>query len=232
MNVAIIPARSGSKRIPGKNIKSFAGKPIISYSITAAKNTGLFDRIIVSTDSNQIAEIAQQYGAETPFRRPSNLSDDNMDIAPVIEHTVNWLNSNGPPIKYFCNIYPTAPFIRTEDIKKGFAILRDRNAPEVFSVSTFAFPIFRALKITEDGHLEMFWPENELKRSQDLPVAYRDAGQFYWFDCELFLRNKKNWDPHALPIVIPRYLAQDIDMPEDWLTAEVMFEVCKKRGLL
>jgi pseudaminic acid cytidylyltransferase len=232
LKAAIIPARSGSKRIPGKNIKSFAGKPMISYSIAAAKNSGLFDRIIVSTDSDQIAEIARQYGAEAPFRRPANLSDDNMDMAPVIEHAVNWLNSNGPQIKYFCNIYPTAPFIRTDDLRKAFSILRDKNAPEVFSVTTFPFPVFRALRVAQDGHLEMFWPENELKRSQDLEQAYQDAGQFYWFDSGAFLKNKKNWDPGALPFFIPRYLVQDIDTPEDWQIAELMFEVCRQKGLL
>ncbi|HDY90210.1 MAG TPA: pseudaminic acid cytidylyltransferase [bacterium] len=232
MNVAIIPARSGSKRIPGKNIKSFAGKSIISYSIAAAKITGLFDRIIVSTNSNQIAEIARQYGAEVPFRRPSNLSDDNIDIAPVVEHAINWLNSKGQRVKYFCNIYPTAPFIRPDDLRDAFSILRDKKAAEVFSVTTFPFPVFRALRVAQNGHLEMFWPENELKRSQDLEEAYQDAGQFYWFDSEAFLKNKKNWDPGALPFFIPRYLVQDIDTPEDWQRAELMFEVCRQKGLL
>ena len=232
MNVAIIPARSGSKRIPGKNIKSFAGKPIISYSIAAAKNTGLFGRIIVSTDCKRIAEVAKYAGAEVPFIRPPELSDDNTTTAPVLKHAINWLEANGERIDYFCCIYPTAPLIRWEDIKKAFNVLCEKKASEVFSVTTFDFCIFRGLKISEEGHLEMFWPENELVRSQDLPQAYHDAGQFYWFNKEAFNKNKRVWLPEALPYLIPRYLVQDIDTPADWEDVEVMYEVCKRKSLI
>jgi len=232
MNVAIIPARGGSKRIPNKNIKSFAGKPIITYSIDAARKSGVFDRIIVSTDSEIIADVAAKSGADVPFLRPANLADDYTPTAPVLEHAVNWLNANGPRVKYFCCIYPTAPFIRFQNIKEGFSTLIDKKATLAFSITTFDFCVFRGLKFTQDGRLEFLWPENEMKRSQDLPTAYHDAGQFYWFESETFLKKKKLFDTNAIPVIIPRFLVQDIDTPEDWEVAEVIYDVCKKAGLL
>jgi pseudaminic acid cytidylyltransferase len=232
LNVAIIPARGGSKRIPGKNIKKFAGKPIIYYSIEAAQQCRLFYRIIVSTDSDRIAEIACQAGAEIPFMRPASLSDDCTPTASVLEHAIDWLEANGEQINYFCCIYPTAPFIRPEDLKNAFGILRREKASEVFPVTTFDFCIFRGLKAKEDDRYEMFWPENELVRSQDLPEALHDAGQFYMFDCKAFLERQKIWDPYARLLKIPRYLVQDIDTVEDWEMAEVNYENCKKLGLL
>jgi len=221
--VAIIPARGGSKRIPKKNIRLFAGKPIIAYSIRAAKETGIFDRIIVTTDSEEIAEIAREYGAETPFLRPEELADDHTESGPVLVHALDFLFNSGYPVEYFCCIYPTAPFVRPEYIKKGFELLVQRKVSSVFSVTTFPFPIFRSLKINEEGHLEMFWPEHELTRSQDLPEAYHDAGQFYWLESKKFLSSQRVYTPDALPIILPRYLVQDIDTPEDWETAERMF---------
>lgn len=232
MNVAIIPARVGSKRIAGKNIKNFAGKPIISYSICAAKNSGIFDEIIVSTDCEKIAEIARQEGAEVPFIRPSELSDDHTPTAPVIEHAVRWLIGEGKDVDHLCCIYATAPFIRSNDLKKAFEILCNENASEVFPVTTFDFCIFRALNKKDNGGFEMFWPENELARSQDLPEALHDAGQFYMFKCKAFLESQKMWNPNAKLLEIPRYLVQDIDSAEDWEMAEMMYESCLKKGLL
>ena len=232
MNVAVIPARGGSKRIPGKNIKEFAGKPIITYSIEAAKNSGLFDRIVVSTDSEEIADVAVKAGAEAPFTRPEELSGDHIMTQFVLTHAIDWLNEHGSCIQYFCCIYPTAPLIDSKRLKSGFELLCEKKSPEVYSVTTFDFCTFRAVEITEEGLLKFLCPENELKRSQDFPEVYHDAGQFYWFDSEEFLKHKMLYDPKALPFIVPRYLVQDIDTQEDWEVAELMYEACRKKGLL
>jgi pseudaminic acid cytidylyltransferase len=232
LNVAIIPARGGSKRIPGKNIKEFAGKPIIAYSIRAARECGLFDRIIVSTDSERIAEVAKSAGAEVPFVRPPELSDDHTPTAPVLKHAVDCLQEDGGQVDYFCCIYPTAPFIRPGDLQDAFEILCKENASEVFTVTTFNFCIFRGLKASENYGYEMIWPENQLVRSQDLPEVLHDAGQFYMFDCGAFLERQKIWDTEARVLKIPRYLVQDIDTQEDWEMAELMYEACQKKCLL
>lgn len=221
--IAIIPARGGSKRIPNKNIKLFAGKPIISYSIKAAQETNLFDRIIVSTNSEEIAEVAKTCGAEVPFIRPAELADDFTGTIPVLLHALDWLNEHESATDYFCCIYATAPFVQPEHIIEGFNLLKRRNATTVFSVATFSYPIFRALKIGDNGRIEMFWPEHENSRSNDLPEAYHDAGQFYWGNTDKFMRVKTFFSSDAVPIVIPRYLVQDIDTPEDWNIAELMF---------
>ena len=232
MNLAIIPARGGSKRIPGKNIKNFAGKPIICYSIEAAAKSNLFDRIIVSTDCDKIAEVSRGAGAEVPFVRPSELSDDHTPTAPVLEHALRWLEHEGCSVKYLCCIYPTAPFVRSEDLIKGYKLLVENNVSSVFSVTEFEFTIFRALKINDEGFVGMFWPEHELTRSQDLPQAYHDAGQFYWLDSETFLKNKKLYAKDAKPVIMPSFLVQDIDTLDDWKTAELLFEVYKKNSLI
>ncbi len=223
MNIAIIPARGGSKRIPGKNIKPFAGQPIIKYSIEAVIKTQLFQRIIVSTDDERIAEIAREGGAEVPFMRPAEISDDFTPTADVIHHTLMWLDTDGTQVEYACCVYATAPFVRSEDIKRGYRLLREKHCSSAFSVTTFAFPIFRALQINDKGQLEMFWPEHEYTRSNDLPEAYHDAGQFYWLDSAKFIQTRKLYPTDALPVILPRYLVQDIDTHEDWETAERMF---------
>jgi len=223
--IAIIPARGGSKRIPNKNIKSFAGQPIISYSIKAAQSADLFDRIIVSTDSEEIAEVAKSYGAEVPFIRPAELADDFTGTIPVSLHALNWLSEHGFATDYFCCIYATAPFIQPEHIIEGFNLLKKRNAATAFSVTTFPYPIFRALKIGEDGCIEMFWSEHENSRSNDLPEVYHDAGQFYWGNTKRFLTEKKIFSSDSVPVILPRYLVQDIDTLEDWKTAEKMYSV-------
>jgi pseudaminic acid cytidylyltransferase len=225
MIVAIIPARGGSKRIPSKNIKLFAGQPIIAYSIKAAQETNLFDRIIVSTDSEEIAEVAKCYGAEVPFIRPAELADDFAGTVPVLIHALKWLNENGSAADDFCCIYATAPFVQPGFIRSGFDLLKKNNAGVAFSVTTFPYPILRALKIGDTGRIEMFWPEHENSRSNDLPEAYHDAGQFYWGHTEKFMKGKTLFPPDAVPIIIPRYLVQDIDTPEDWETAEKMHSV-------
>ncbi len=186
----------------------------------------------MSTDSEGIAKIARQYGAEVPFIRPLELSDDATPTAPVLLHAIQWLADNGESPSYACCIYATAPFVRPDDIKNGFKIITGKRVSSVFSVTTFAFPIFRALRITNSGQIEMFWPEYETTRSQDLPEAYHDAGQFYWFEVRQILKTKKIYSNDALPVILPRYLVQDIDTPEDWETAEVMYTACKERDLL
>ena len=232
MNVAIIPARGGSKRILNKNIKHFAGKPIIAYSIEAAKKSGLFDKIFVSTDSEKIALTAKEYGAEVPFMRPKEFSDDFAPTAMVLLHALKWLEGQGTPAEFACCIYATAPFVKAEYLKKGFRLIMRESVSAVFSVTSFPFSIFRALNINEAGYLEMFWPEHEFTRSNDLPEAYHDAGQFYWLDSKKFFKKKKVYTNDALPVIIPRFLVQDIDTIEDWETAEVKYGVCKARGLL
>jgi pseudaminic acid cytidylyltransferase len=226
MNVAVIPARGGSKRIPDKNIKLFA---IIAYAIEAAKRTGIFHRILVSTDAEHIARVARQFGAEVPFLRPAELSDDHTPTAPVVAHALHWLAASGCPADYVCCIYATAPFVRPEYVREGYHLLTERQVSSVFSVTPFPFPIFRALQIEEDGRVAMFWPEYELTRSNDLPAAYHDAGQFYWLACEAFLQDQKMYSWDALPVILPRYLVQDIDTPEDWETAEHMFQALQLR---
>lgn len=220
--VAIIPARKGSKRIPNKNIRPFSGQPMITYPIRAAQDSGLFDRILVSTDSEEISAIAQACGADVPFMRPAELSDDHTATAPVLKHALEWLNKSGTPASHACCIYATAPFVRASDIVQGLDILQDSKVATVFTVTSFTFPILRALKIKPDGKLAMFWPEHRLTRSQDLPEAYHDAGQFYWLDVASFLENPELYSKDSKPIILPRYLAQDIDTLEDWETAELM----------
>lgn len=222
--IAIIPARGGSKRIPDKNIRLFCGKPIISYSIDAANKSKIFDRIIVSTDSERIAATAKEYGAEVPFMRPTELADDYADTDVVIQHALKWFLENGEIIKYSCCIYATAPFIRSHYICEGFELMKKENATTAFSVTSYSSSIFRSLKINREGRLEMFWPENLNMRSQDLPEAYHDAGQFYWADVEKYLRIGRMFNSNSIPIILPRWLVQDIDTPEDWHRAELMYK--------
>jgi pseudaminic acid cytidylyltransferase len=224
MNVAIIPARGGSKRIPRKNIKHFCGKPIIAYSILAAKKSALFDRIIVSTDDQEIADIAEHWGADIPFLRPKELADDHTVTMSVINHAIAWLHANDTVYDYACCIYPTAPLIRTKDLQQGYWQLRQSDKLFAFSVTTFPSSIFRALKRTNTNGLAMFWPEHLNTRSQDLPEAYHDAGQFYWGKTEAFLKGLHMFDEHALPIVLPRFRAQDIDTHEDWQMVEMTYQ--------
>ena len=224
MIISVIPARAGSKRIPKKNIRSFLGKPIISYSIEAAKATKLFDRIIVSTDSQEIADIALTFGAEAPFIRPKELADDFVGTDEVIIHALNWFIEHGENVRYVCCIYATAPFIKPEYIKKGYESLIKEKATSAVSVTTYSYPIYRSLILDERGRLRMQWPEYIKTRSQDLPVVYHDAGQFYWADVKKYLVDKSFWSNDTLPIIIPRYLVQDIDIEEDWQRAELMYK--------
>ena len=228
MNICLIPARGGSKRIPKKNVREFCGKPMIAHSIEAAKASGIFDRIMVSTDSEEIAAVAREYGAEIPFRRSAELSDDFATTDAVIQHSLRWCRENGLQVDYACCLYATAPFVQPEYLMQGFELLKSSGATTAFSVTTFAFSIFRSLKINDAGVLEMFWPEHGETRSQDLPEAYHDAGQFYWLNVERYNKTPVLYAPDAVPVVLPRHLVQDIDTFEDWKRAELQYQLMKQ----
>lgn len=224
MNIAIIPARGGSKRIPRKNIKSFCGKPIIAYSITVAQESKLFDRIIVSTDDQEIASTAIEWGADVPFLRPKKLADDHATTLDVINHAIDWLNTNDTVYDNACCIYATAPFVRISDLIKGYEQLKGAGINFSFPIATFQSSIFRALELTPKNRLKMISPNHTNTRTQDLPEAYHDAGQFYWGRTEAFLKSSSRFIEQSSPIHIPRYLAQDIDTQEDWKQAELIYK--------
>lgn len=225
MKLAIIPARGGSKRIPRKNIKHFCGKPMMVWSIEAARLSACFDHIVVSTDDGEIAEVALQHGAEVPFIRPPELSDDHVGTIPVIAHAIDWMNRNAGTFDFACCIYATAPFLQPEDIRHGFDMLQDSSADYAFSVTSYAFPIQRAIRVTTNARIEMFNPEHFNTRSQDLEEAYHDAGQFYWGRSAAWLSGKPIFSPVATPVVLPRHRVQDIDTQEDWERAEWLFKL-------
>ncbi|MGS2720408.1 pseudaminic acid cytidylyltransferase [Paraglaciecola aestuariivivens] len=231
MNIAIIPARGGSKRIPNKNIKNFAGQPLIGYSIQAAQQSAVFDKILVSTDSQAVAEVALQYGAEVPFMRPEHLSNDLIGTRPVTNHAISYCIEQGTKPDFCCCIYATAPFLQSHYLQQGLLDLKQHPAKAfAFSVTSFAFPVQRALVKTADGVAPMF-AKDIAKRSQDLPEAYHDAGQFYWGRTNDYLSDKGIFSQHSLAVVLPRHLVQDIDTPEDWLRAELMYKAyMQERG--
>ena len=226
--IAVIPARGGSKRIPRKNIKPFCGKPMIAYSIEAAIRAGIFDEIIVSTDDEEIADIAKNAGASVPFMRPKELSDDYTATGAVVEHAIKFLQARGDRIKFVCTIYATAPLIDEFYIKLGLEKLRASNAKNAFSCTSMPFPIWRTFKIAKDGRCEMFWRENFDKRSQDLEEAYQDAGQFYWTNLDAPSSDEIFFGRDSIAIVLPRHLVQDIDTPQDWIRAEFLYEAVQK----
>lgn len=225
MNVAIIPARGGSKRIPRKNIKDFSGKPLIAYSIIAALETSVFDRVIVSTDDKEIAEVCRRFGAEIPFVRPESISDDYTGTTEVVSHAVQWLQDNGQVPEKICCIYATAPFIKKEDIIQGNSIMDSGDWQYVFSATEFVYPVFRAFKNNRDKGLEMIFPDHFATRSQDLSPVYHDAGQFYWGRSEAWLNNLMIFQNHSTVVELPSWRVQDIDTPEDWTRAELIFRI-------
>ena len=220
MKIAVIPARGGSKRIPRKNIKEFCGKPMIAWSIEVAKASGLFDRIIVSTDDAEIAAVAKQWGAEVPFMRPAELSTDHAGPAEVMTHATQWVLGQGFDIEAVCCIFATAPFLQMLDLKQGWEAIEAGDWVYSFAATDFAAPIFRSFRQTTKGGVEMFFPEYYTTRSQDLPTALHDAGQFYWGRPSAWLEGKRVFDDYSKLIVIPRWRVQDIDTPDDWERAE------------
>jgi N-acylneuraminate cytidylyltransferase len=223
MRAAIIPARGGSKRIPRKNIRPFSGKPMIGWSIEAAIGSGCFDRIIVSTDDPEIASIARGFGGEVPFMRPTELSGDQVGMLPVMAHAVRWLDDHGSASDAVCCIYATAPFLTSAHLREGLRILLETGADHACAVTSFEYPIQRAMRITGEGRLEMFDPSQFNTRSQDLETAYHDAAQFCWGLPEAWRQERRVFTARSCPVVLPRCLVQDIDSPDDWDRAERMF---------
>ena len=222
MNLAVIPARGGSKRIPRKNIRPFAGKPVLAWSIEAARRSGCFERIVVSTDDEEIAAVARSSGADVPFMRPAELADDHADTVSVIRHAVSELRRAGAAPRNVCCIYATAPFVQPGDIVQGLRMLDTGACDYVFPVTTFPFPIQRALRLSAQGRVAMFAPEHAGTRSQDLEEAWHDAGQFYWGRAQAWLDGVGIYASGA-GLAIPRHRVQDIDTEEDWVRAEWMF---------
>lgn len=222
MSLCIIPARGGSKRIPRKNIKPFCGKPMIRWSIDAAIESGSFSRILVSTDDDEIADCAREAGVDVPFKRPLDLSDDHTGTIAVIQHALHWLDARGQVPALTCCLYATAPFVRAQDIRRGADAIGD--ADYAMPVTSFPFPIQRAVRITDTDRVEMFEPDNFAVRSQDLEEAFHDAGQFYWGQSAAWLAGKPIFNSDTVAVQLPRHRVQDIDTPEDWARAEALFK--------
>jgi len=230
MKLCVIPARGGSKRIPLKNIKDFFGQPMIAYSIKAAIASQCFDKVIVSTDDREIAKVAKEYGAEVPFIRPDELANDHVATIPVIKHAIEWFNDQVQLPSEVCCLYATAPFVRAGAIREAYEQMQSTQVDYCFTVTSFAFPIQRAIKVTAENRIEMFYPKHLQTRSQDLEESYHDAGQFYWGKAEAFKQKKPLFSKNSTPYILPRQLVQDIDTPEDWKRAELMYQVLKKSG--
>ena len=228
-SVAIIPARGGSKRIPRKNLLPFDGVPMIVRSIRTALDSGLFEQVVVSTDDAEIAELALAHGAQVPFLRPAELADDFTGTAAVIVHALQQL----PAFDYACCVYATAPLLQARFLRQGFELLQQHpDKAFAFSVCSFGFPVQRALTLDGQGALTALYPEFRNTRSQDLPEAFQDAGQFYWGRREAWLRGDVLYSPASLPVLLPRHLVQDIDTPQDWKRAEYLYAALKAGGEL
>lgn len=226
MKVAIIPARGGSKRIPRKNIKLFCGKPMVAWSIEAALKSQCFDKVVVSTDDDEIAQVARDNGADIPFMRPVQLADDYTGTIAVIAHAIKALQLAADD--QVCCLYATAPFVQSEDLKRGMTQLEQTKADYAFSVTTYAFPIQRAIKLTENNRVDMFQPEHFNTRSQDLEEAWHDAGQFYWGTAAAWFEGKPLFTQASVPVKLPRHRVQDIDTMEDWQRAEWLFKAMQE----
>lgn len=229
MRLAVIPARGGSKRIPRKNIKPFAGKPMIGWSIQAARESDCFDRIIVSTDDDEIASVAREWGADVPFSRPAELANDYAGTLPVIAHAVRWMADAGHLAEAICCLYATAPFVQPQDLRHGLDLLQGPGVDYAFSSTAYPFPIQRAFKLTPNGGAEMADPSQFKMRSQDLEEFYHDAGQFYWGTADAWLAERPIFSAASRPVILPRDRVEDIDTMEDWRRAEWLFEALRAR---
>lgn len=230
MNIAVIPARGGSKRVPRKNVRSFGGKPMIVHSIVCCLESGVFDRIIVSTDDDEIASVARNAGAETPFLRPAKLSDDHAGTTEVVAHAVTQLLKEPIDLSAVCCVYATAPFMLAEDIKRGLRILETRAWDYVFSATSFSYPIQRSFRITDAGAVEMFFQEHFESRSQDLPEALHDAGQFYWGMPRAWVDGDRIFGERSSIVRVPRWRVHDIDTQEDWDHALLFWDALHARS--
>jgi pseudaminic acid cytidylyltransferase len=228
MNIAIIPARGGSKRIPRKNIKVFAGKPMIVHSIDAALRCELFDRIVVSTDDQEIAEIAKKCGAEVPFYRDAALSDDTTGTLPVIKDAVLKLINVGWKVDFVCCIYPCAPFIDSKDLLDALRLLENSDARFSFPVTPYQNAIQRALQLDQHNNVAMFFPEHEFARSQDLVPAYHDTGQFYWGTAAAWINSQRIYQS-SVGLAIPSWRVVDVDTIDDWQRAELIYEIINQK---
>jgi N-acylneuraminate cytidylyltransferase len=222
MRLAIIPARGGSKRIPGKNVKAFYGKPMIAWVIDAALRSGCFERIIVSTDSDEIETVARACGADVPFKRPKELSNDQISAGDAVAHAIKWATNNYSTVSAACCILATAPFTRPEDIELGKKFLDTGNWNFVFAAATSETPVFRSFIETEDGGVQMIFPEYYYTRSQDLPLALYDAAQFYWGTPSAWIEKKRVFERKSKALMVPSKYVIDIDTPEDWEKAEAL----------
>jgi pseudaminic acid cytidylyltransferase len=219
MKLAVIPARGGSKRIPRKNIKIFNGLPMISYAINAAFKSGLFDLVIVSTDDEEIAKVAKSFGAKVPFKRPANLADDQTVTLPVIGHAVNWAIEQDYNVENACCIYPCVPFLNAQDLIEAHSLFLQNDANYVYSVVAFHSSPWRAMTRPEIGPMNFIFPENELTRTQDLPLCYHDAGLFYWGKTSAWLNGLK-MHSNGVGYIINSKNTVDIDTEFDWARAE------------
>jgi pseudaminic acid cytidylyltransferase len=231
VRLAVIPARGGSKRIPRKNLKLFSGRPVIGYSIEVARNSGLFDRIVVSTDDEEIAAVARSQGAEVPFMRPASLADDHTGTLPVVGHAIRALMALQLEPTFVCCIYPTAPLLQPESLREAYRKLVDSGKAFAFGVAIYGHPIQRALRVDPHDSVSMFDPRHAQTRSQDLEPAFHDAGQFCWGTREAFLAGVSPLSSgSSVAIVLPRQRVVDIDTPEDWQLAEALYEALARQG--
>lgn len=232
MNICIIPARGGSKRIPRKNVRQFVDRPLIAYSIEAAQKSGLFQRVIVSTEDKDIADVACQYGADVPFIRPSELAGDYSSTFDVMAHATQWVREHHRGCRFICCLYATAPFVHERYLRLGLERLRsDPNANYAYSITEYGFPAQRSVRFSADGYVVPWLPENMAKRSQDLESLYHDAGQFYWGRITAFAEQTNFFGEASVGVVLPRYRVVDIDTEEDWTMAEVQFQVLQQMSL-
>ncbi|MGE4239653.1 pseudaminic acid cytidylyltransferase [Ramlibacter sp.] len=222
MNIAVIPARGGSKRIPRKNIRPFAGKPMLAWAVDTAIRSSLFAHVIVSTDDEEIASLARAHGAETPFVRPANLADDHTPTVPVIAHAVDFCRRAGWDVEYACCIYPATPLLKATDLLAAYELLRERQADFVYPVTEYPHPIQRAMRRTDTGQMQFIDPGAELTRTQDLEKSYHDCGQFYWGRASAWLEGKR-MHTAGIGMPIPHWRVVDIDSEDDWHRAELMF---------
>lgn len=226
MSLAIIPARGGSKRIPRKNIRPFNGRPIISYAVDVARASGLFDHIIVSTEDEEVASVARECGAETPFIRPNDLANDETPTVPVVVHGIQKCKDLGWSFEHVCCIYPAVPLLEAEDLREALEMLSANRSDYCVSIAKFPSVVQRALKRLDGGEIRPFYSQYEMTRTQDLDAAYYDVGQFYWGKTNAWLRNPK-LHHSSVGYVIPSWRAIDIDTPEDWLRAELLYRCLK-----
>lgn len=231
MKIAIITARGGSKRIPRKNIKDFCGRPILAYSIEAAKDSGLFDEVMVSTDDEEIAAIAESYGAKVPFLRSTDSSSDYATTTDVLLEVVGAYQKRGNNFTWSCCLYPTAPFVTAEKLKRAFQKLSESGADALIPVVPFSYPPLRGLVIQEN-QVSMKWPEYTFTRSQDLETIYHDCGQFYFIRTDALIREKNMMCQKMIPMVMSEFEVQDIDNEMDWELAELKYRLLKDKGIL